>query len=203
MNTYALISKMQNTVSNIIQSEQTLQELSEMLTNFTVVEIINGVKCAVGDYYNPTDGLFYIDPDFTWLSGTTPPPSLDEAYNTALKNIRESGSAILMSINPPYSSQEASTWWAQSEEAIRWNNDNSYVPVMLNSIVNASHGAYTLSALVNEIIVNISNWREQAGNVIGQIKYKTDQINAIKADVIAGTKNVMDIVNFNTEITAP
>lgn len=38
MSTYALVSKTTNTVSNIIQSDQTLQELSDMLTNFTVVE---------------------------------------------------------------------------------------------------------------------------------------------------------------------
>ena len=86
MSTYALVSKTSNTVSNIIQSDQTLQELSDMLTNFTVVELTEGIKCAVSDYYNPNDGLFYIDPDFTWLSGTTPPPSLDDAYAAALKH---------------------------------------------------------------------------------------------------------------------
>ncbi|ANR77017.1 hypothetical protein BBB57_01340 [Kosakonia sacchari] len=200
MNTYALISKTLNTVSNILQSDQTLQELSDMFTNFTVVEIADGVRCAVNDYYNPTDGLFYIDPDFTWLSGTTPPPSLEDAYAASLKMLRENGSAALISIKPPYSEQEAATWWAQSEEAKLWINDNSYVPEMLNAIVTSSNGAYTLPSLASEISDNVSSWKEAAGSVIGQIKNKTDQLNAIKADVIAGTKNVMEIVNFNTEI---
>lgn len=203
MNTFALVSKALNTVSNVIQSDQTLQELSDMFTNFTVVEIADGVRCAVNDYYNSADGLFYIDPDFTWLSGTTPPPSLDDAYSASLKMLRENGSAALISIKPPYSEQEASTWWAQSEEAKLWANDNSYIPEMLNAIVIASNGAYTLPILVNEILSNITLWKGAAGSVIGQIKDKTDQLNAIKEDIIAGTKNVMDIVNFNTEITAP
>ncbi|WP_139153048.1 hypothetical protein [Enterobacter roggenkampii] len=203
MSTYALVSKTSNTVSNIIQSDQTLQELSDMLTNFTVVELTEGIKCAVSDYYNPNDGLFYIDPDFTWLSGTTPPPSLDDAYAAALKMIRENGGAALMSIKPPYSEQEASTWWAQSEEANLWSSNNSFVPEMLNAIVASSNGSYTLQTLVSEILSNVTSWKEASGNIIGQIKHKTDQLNAIKAEVLAGSKNVMDIVNFNTDINIP
>lgn len=37
MSTYALVSKTSNTVSNIIQSDQTLQELSDMLTNLQLL----------------------------------------------------------------------------------------------------------------------------------------------------------------------
>ncbi|WP_414454220.1 hypothetical protein [Enterobacter roggenkampii] len=203
MNTYAMVSKPGNIVTNVFPADYTLQELSDMFPDYIIVRITEGLKCTNGDYYNVADGLFYIDPDFTWLSGTTPPPSLDDAYAASLKMIRENGSAALMSIKPPYSEQEASTWWAQSEEANLWHNDNTYVPVMLNSIVSASNGSYTLPVLVNEIIGNISAWKELTGNVVGQMKHKTDQLNALKADVIAGTKNVMDLVNFNAEITAP
>ncbi|HDT2145309.1 TPA: hypothetical protein QHN14_003347 [Enterobacter roggenkampii] len=200
---FAMISPPSNVVINISYSDLTIQELADLLPAYIVVELTGAVRCAIGDYYNTADGLFYIDPDFVWLSGTTPPPSLEDAYNAALKNIRENGNAALISINPPYSEQEAVTWWAQSEEAKLWTSDNSYVPEMLNAIVTASNGAYTLSSLVSETLDNISSWKVSAGSVIGQVKYKTDQLNALKDEVIAGTKNVMDIVNLNTEIIVP
>lgn len=200
MNTYAMVSKPGNIVTNVFPADYTLQELSAMFPDYIIVRITEGLKCANGDYYNVADGLFYIDPDFTWLSGTTPPPSLDDAYAASLKMIRENGSAALMSIKPPYSEQEASTWWAQSEEANLWASNNSFVPEMLNAIVASSSGLYTLQTLVSEILSNVTSWKEASGNILGQIKYKTEQLNAIKAEVIAGEKNVMDIVNFNADI---
>lgn len=39
------------------------------ISGFYLIEIKDGVYCAEGSYYNPDDGMFYDDPDYTTING--------------------------------------------------------------------------------------------------------------------------------------
>ncbi len=168
-----------------------------------MIKILPNIACSAGDYYNPADGLFYQDANFTLLSGAPIPPTASEAYELALSNLAGQVRGALLSVKAPYSEEEAQTWWLQYHEAEEWTADNDYVPVMLNAMVAASYGGWQLSTLASNILTNAAAWKAGVGSIIGQQKDKYSRLMALKAEVDAGTKTVNDMVNFDWSITVP
>lgn len=201
MEMFALISS--GRVVSITTSEMTLQDLVDAFPQFTIVQLSEGVASSVGDYYNPGDGLFYIDPGFTWLSGTTPPPTTEEAYSSALGLLKDNGLWACQQLRVPYYFEESATWWNQEMEAKAWLADKTADTPMLDEMVAASSGGWVKADLAENISSNAAAWKAASGQILGQLKSKRVALDIIKAEVDGGTKNVMELVNFDTNISVP
>lgn len=57
---YALIANDTTLVVNTIVADETFQ-----MEGYYLIEMLDGILCQTGMYYNKEDGLFYFDPEFT------------------------------------------------------------------------------------------------------------------------------------------
>lgn len=189
-------------VVNLVIGESA-EQLKSILPDYTFVEMTSGIHVEINDYYNPADGLFYEDPEFTKISGYVEPPTANQIYDSLVLMLQSNAEGSAQDVKKPYSNEEVQTWWCQLEEAQEYTASSSYVPVMLNSMVSASGGGWTLEGLAANIISNGNAWKAAAGNILGQVKAKTVALNALKAEVDAGTKTVADLQAFDCTITTP
>lgn len=126
-----------------------------------------------------------------------------EAYRNLSNLIRANGESAAQKIKVPYLETEAQTWWCQYDEAVAWTANNSFVPVMLNAMVDSSSDGWKLSQLAANIITNASAWKSASGNILGQMKTKISELNSLKAQFDAGKKTLADLENFDCTIITP
>ncbi|MDV2861866.1 hypothetical protein [Phytobacter ursingii] len=182
---------------------QTIDELSLSNPAVTFVDV-DLIAAAINDYYNPADGFFYVDTDFTHLSGWTPPVLVSDVLPVVLQQLASNAEWYCnAALVVPYNFERGSSWDTQVMEARAWTADNSYVPVLLNAMVAHSNGGWTLPELAANIISNDDGWKEAIGNVLGQVKEKRMALTALVAQVNAGTADVSAITNFDTNLVLP
>lgn len=179
----------------------TASDITANFPQYIGVEITPGLACRIGDYYNSADGLFYVDAEFTHLSGWVPPPDVSVVYNQMIENIISNGQWLINS-SAPYSSLDASVWAYQYQEAKLWKEDNSYVPTLLNAMISVS-GTGVLSEITDDIISRTESWKALAGGILGQVKLKNIELDALMAEVNTGNKTVYDVMDFDSSITIP
>ncbi|XWJ90271.1 hypothetical protein ACRARH_25860 [Phytobacter ursingii] len=182
---------------------QTIEELSQ--SNPAVIFVdVDLIAAAINDYYNPADGLFYVDTEFTHLSGWTPPVLVSDVLPVVLQRLASNAEGYCnAALVVPYNFERGSSWDTQVIEARAWTADNSYVPVLLNAMVENSNGGWTLSGLAANIISNDDGWKAAIGNVLGQVKEKRMALDALVAQVNAGTADVSSITNFDANLVLP
>lgn len=66
---FALVSG--GMVVNVVAGDS-LDEMTSLFSDFTVVAEKEGIRCDIGNYYNQKDGIFYDDKAMTILSGQSP-----------------------------------------------------------------------------------------------------------------------------------
>lgn len=173
------------------------------LPDQTLIEVQDGVSCNIGDYYNPSDSLFYIDEKFTQLSGYEPPITVDVAYETASTLISANASSALDKIKAPLPVGDYITWIIMGLESENWIKDNKYNAELLLSMVSASGNSWSISDLASSTQKNHSVWKGAAGEIMGEARVKKLALSSLKGQVLTGKKKVDELVNFDTAIAAP
>ncbi|RRW77600.1 hypothetical protein EGJ48_03375 [Pantoea dispersa] len=180
--------------------EYSESQLNTMYPGYDFADYTAGAYIPVGSYFNSADQLFYVDQAFSHTWGWI---SSEDSYNQMNVQLRANARLIMDSLQSPYTDNESKTWWMQVEEAEKWTADNSYVPLLLNAMVASSGGNWTLSDLATQIIANNTSWRAACGDVFGQQKIKGVALSAMKAEIDAGTKTYVDMLNMDVSLTAP
>ncbi|MGP2409803.1 hypothetical protein V2A84_09315 [Yersinia sp. 2553 StPb PI] len=167
---------------------------------YVELDIDPNTAYALNDYYNPADNKFYVDTDFIHLSGWIDPVKI---YNIALDGLNSNGAIAFGAVLTPTSDFGAQTWWCQCDEANRYHADNTFSAPLLTSMVSASNGELTLNDLVQSILTSEADWKVAAGNIAWQIYNKKLTLQYLRDEVIAGTKTIEDIQNFDCSIIIP
>lgn len=142
-------------------------------------------------------------PDGAPMLADPPAPALSDVMADKIAEIRSNGEAVARAVKVPYSQEEAQTWWCQYHEAEGWTENPSYVPVMLNAMVYASNGGWTLAGLSASILANAAEWKQASGNILGQVKAKVNALQALRDQVISGAATISDLQAFDASITLP
>lgn len=152
------------------------------------------------DWNSVGQGYTYIDGK---LSPPTPPDEKTQAeafYTSSKYIITSNGNAKLSAINQEYSIITPDTWCYQYKEAMSWENDNTYVPLMLNAIIASSNGSLTLQSLSQEIISATEEWKEKSGNILGKIRAKSTSLTERKSSFDSGDIPLSEFINFDCSI---
>lgn len=75
----------------------------------------------------------------------------------------------------PYSEQES--WSIQRQEALRYTEDNTYVPPLL-SVVSQTRGI-TVAEMVTKVMENVDLYNQQYGQILGQYQKNRALLNSI------------------------
>lgn len=185
-----------------LETEQSLEDMTTANPYWTYVDC-DVIAAEIGDYYNAADGLFYVDTTFTHLSGYIPPVQVGDVLPGVMRILEVNCQSSCDTFTVPYNFESGSIWDRQVMEARAWTANNAYVPVMLNAMVAASSGDWTLAELSANIISNDDGWRESVGNILGQMKKKRSELAQLVRDVNAGIKDVTLITDFDTSFVMP
>lgn len=124
-----------------------------------------------------------------------PPPSAGAAilYDAASAALARAKAEALAGVSLPYHSSEVDTWAAQVREAAAWSPDRPAQPGLLQSMVDASGGEWTLPDLVAAILANDSRWRINTGRILGWASARWRDLTELRAAVDAGAADVAEL----------
>ena len=84
-------------------------------------------------------------------------------------------------LNNTYPFSEQQSWAIQREEALKYNDDNTFVPPLLSVI--AENRGITISEMVSKVLVNVDFYNNSFGAILGKYQKNKDLLNSVDFDV--------------------
>jgi len=80
-------------------------------------------------------------------------------------------------LNSSYPFSEQQSWSIQREEALKYRDDNAFVPPLLSVI--AENRGVTISEMVDKVLVNVDFYNRSFGEILGVYQRNRDLLNSI------------------------